>query len=69
MPVNPNSSRLRLAKRLSGLAKQLEGVRVRPDLDQLAARHGVSIRTIRRDLEALTAGGWIALKGFNPENW
>ena len=48
------------------LMRELEGVRVRPPLTELAARHGVTTRTIYRDLQALQSAGIAIPKGYNP---
>lgn len=47
------------------LARQLEDRRTRPDLQQLAAEHQVTKRTIYRDLRALEEAGVRLPKGFH----
>lgn len=49
--------RMQAQIRIVGLLGLLEQIRVPWTLDALAARFGVSTRTIRRDLEALEAAG------------
>lgn len=50
--------RNRLAVRLATLARRLDGLRVMPDIADLAREHGVCLRTIHRDLAVLEESGW-----------
>lgn len=45
-------------RRVLGLARRIDGMRMLPSLDLLADEFGVSTRTIRRDLYALEQAGW-----------
>ena len=50
--------RTAITRRLARLLLYLMTARRKPDVDVLAARLGVSTRTVRRDLEALREVGW-----------
>lgn len=53
-----DEDRNRTLKRVLGLAKRLEGVKIRPSAARLADEFRVCRRTIMRDLAALHEAGW-----------
>jgi len=55
--VMTTERRLRLTIRIAALILTAQSHRYLPSLEDLAREHGVSTRTIRRDLEALEAVG------------
>lgn len=61
------TGRHRSLTRALRLWRQLDGLHRRPPLADLAAQHGVTTRTIRRDLDTLAECGCRLPKAFNPE--
>lgn len=53
-----DEGRTAILRRMARLLLYTMTARHRPDPEVLAARLGVSVRTVYRDLEAMTAAGW-----------
>ena len=62
MAAATDAARHRCLVRCLALARRLDGLRYAPPLAVLAREFGVSARTIRRDLMALSRAGWMVPK-------